>query len=138
VAPVAAERQLGWLYSDQGLHFKGTHTKPDTKFLTCRWADLPNSSRPVVAPPFVLRVAVKEASGSRRLLILPPLKLHNLLHCDMHYRCACLCLGESPSVRVRVRVRVPCSVCVDTCRIGPHGLSYAERSMRRRRSASAQ
>jgi predicted amidohydrolase len=40
----------------------------------------------VVAPSFVLRVAVKEASGSRRLLILPPLKLHNLLACDMHYR----------------------------------------------------
>jgi hypothetical protein len=113
VAPVAPEGQLGWLYSDQGLHFKGTHTKPDTKFLTCRWADLPNSSRPVVAPPFVLRVAVKEASGSRRLLILPPLKLHNLLHCDMHYRCACLCLGDWCACVCMCRVCVVlCVVCV--------------------------
>jgi hypothetical protein len=134
VAPVAPERQLGWLYSDQGLHFKGTHTKPDTKFLTCRWADLPNSSRPVVASPFVLRVAVKEASGSRRLLILPPLKLHNLLHCDMHYRCARLCLGEWRACVVCVCVSRVCVVCA---LIGSHGLSDAERSMRRRRSASA-
>src|SRR5689334_4021823 len=79
---------MGWLYSDQGLEFKGANTKPDTKFLTCRWADVP-TARTAIAPPFVLRVAVKEASGSRRLLILPPLKLHNLLSGDMHYRYVC-------------------------------------------------
>lgn len=88
IAPVAPQgQQVGWLYSDHGLRYQGTVTKPDTKFLTCRWAELPASARAAaVPPPFVLRVAVKGASESRRLLILPPLKLHNLLPVDMSYR----------------------------------------------------